>query len=1050
MLRIIYGEAGTGKSTLLYKKICEEAEKGKKVFLFVPDQFSFEAEKIVYKTVKPPYGLNVNVTMFSREARKILQTYGETKTYADDIVKAMLMKRVLNTLAGEGRITYYRRQLKIKGFPQNMLNIIGELRSGGLTPSSLRSKISDFGTDFSESLMDKLNDISEIYTEYDLLLSSSFDDRLDDVRRAAELVLSSDFFDNSVCFFDCFDDFSGSQLDFIKSIITKADEAVFTVTADDISSEKQRFQGAVRLMGRLREMSDGHEELIHLQNRYRSCKECGIIKARDMWQECDWICSEIHALLDEGYRCRDIAVLMPDRAYGEILESALKKYDIPAFVDIPEPLINKAVVRFAIYALQALSFDTEDMLRYIKSGYVRTEKNHTVSHIQADKLEQLCRKYDLRSRDWLKPFHKDADRDGELEELRKKIIAPLKKLKKNIENGDGAEMTEALCSFLCGDMDVSRTMYSHFLDNQNETGKKTVDKKKQDEYSALWQRVVEILESAHEALRGSALTTKEFTEILIDIFTSEEIATPPQVLDAVTVGDVERSRFTKVKAVFICGVNQGIFPRPSCASGNFSGNETEQLAMCGITIGSDRVSRASKELFKLYRCTNIPENRLFITFPFLNNKFSELVPSPYIEEIRGQFGADINGADEYGADFYCRTEKSARRYLAEIYSDYTKKAERDAILKALGESGYSAFLDNAHNGTSERHLLSPENAGRLLLKDTYSPTALEKINSCRYKYFCENGLGLSDIQKRETGSLLSGTAVHYCLYELLSEYLGRADEFKALTDEKIGELIRKYIGRYLENELLDGFGSDRRFSYQVSRLAELAVPAAINVRDNIRNGSFVPVELEREISFKFGDITVKGICDRFDISMKNGGKYLRVIDYKRGKNEIPLDGIYKGENLQMFLYLFGLCEELGAKPSSVMYQPVSVYEKTLAKSSDPEHDGRLNSQKNADSHKANGLIVETSPETEEAQKINDYYVEIYGKKAKGYKESKTISESAFNSMKEYCRAYVNAIVLEAQNGMISACPKSDAVCKYCDFGIFCGHEQKKEDEDGLD
>ena len=94
MTEIIYGKAGTGKSTLLYQKIAAAAESGKKVFLFVPDQFSFEAEKTVYKTVKAPYGLNVTVTMFSRMAQKILQLYGETKTYADDVVKTMLMKTV--------------------------------------------------------------------------------------------------------------------------------------------------------------------------------------------------------------------------------------------------------------------------------------------------------------------------------------------------------------------------------------------------------------------------------------------------------------------------------------------------------------------------------------------------------------------------------------------------------------------------------------------------------------------------------------------------------------------------------------------------------------------------------------------------------------------------------------------------------------------------------------------------------------------------------------------------------------------------------------------
>ena len=51
MLEIIYGEAGTGKSSLLYKRISEAAEGGKKVFLFVPDLLFFsnmkKAERVI-------------------------------------------------------------------------------------------------------------------------------------------------------------------------------------------------------------------------------------------------------------------------------------------------------------------------------------------------------------------------------------------------------------------------------------------------------------------------------------------------------------------------------------------------------------------------------------------------------------------------------------------------------------------------------------------------------------------------------------------------------------------------------------------------------------------------------------------------------------------------------------------------------------------------------------------------------------------------------------------------------------------------------------------
>lgn len=1050
MLEIIYGEAGTGKSTLLYKKINEEAEKGKKVFLFVPDQFGFEAEKIIYKTVNPPYGMNVTVTMFSHTARKILSVYGETKAYANDVVKAMLMKRVLSSLLADERISYYRKQLKNPAFPRIMLDIISQLRNGGLTPSLFRSRISDYSEGFSEILLNKLNDICEIYTEYDALLTASFDDRLDDVRRASELICGSDYFDNTVCFFDCFDEFSGSQLDFIKSLMMKAEKTVFTATTDKIPSEKQHFWGTSRLIEKLMAMSEEKAELIYLGEKYRKCESCEIVRARDMWQESDWICSRIHSLLDEGYRCREIAVLTPDKAYGQILESAMKKYEIPCFIDIPELLINKAIVRFAISSLQALSFETDDILRFVKSGFLRLRDGKTISNIMTDKLEQLCRVYDIRKKDWLKPFPEKADKSGKLEEIRQDIINPLKKLKKAFENADGAEMTEALCEFLCKDMEIGRSIYSLYLNERDADGKVIVDKKKQDEYSAVWEDVVEIFESAHEALKGARLTSEEYTEILTDIFASAEIAKPPQVLDAVTVGDVSRSRFVKVRAVFICGVNQGIFPRPSTVSGNFTGNETEQLALSGITIGGDRVSRSSAEVFKLYRCTNLPEEKLFITYPLLNNKFSELLPSPYIEKIRNDFSAELMGADDYGAEFYCRTEKASKRYLAKIYSDYSKKEERKAVSKAIGENTYTEFLESASTEKSERHIITGELVKKLMVKETYSPTVIENINNCRFNYFCSEGLGLSKENKREVNPLLSGNVVHHCLEKLLSDYKNDRDGFVALSDDDITKHVNKSIKGYLTDMLLEGFGSSKRFSYQVERLSSLAVPAAISVRDNIKCGSFTPAELERKLCFKFGNITIKGKCDRYDISEENGEKYLRIVDYKRGKNKVPLEGIYNGENLQMFLYLFGLCEELNAKPSSVMYQPVGAMKKETSKGTDTTADSEDAIRKNADSHKANGIIINGSPDETEEEKINDYYTETYGKKYRGYSTSSVISEDNYESLKEYCKAYVNAVVLEAENGMISACPRNEVKCSYCDYRLFCGHDAGKEDEDGLD
>ena len=197
MLELICGEAGTGKSRLLYKRITEAAQEGRKVYLFVPDQFSFEAEKLIYKTVPHRLSEQVSVTSFAKSAQKILHLYGETKEYADDIVKNMLMLRALNEKASEGSLTYYAKQIKKQGFTSFALRAVGEIRNAGLSPSAFRSAVS--AGDFPDILMKKLSDLCEIYSAYDTLLTTGFDDRLDDVRRAAEIVEQSDIFGKTLC-----------------------------------------------------------------------------------------------------------------------------------------------------------------------------------------------------------------------------------------------------------------------------------------------------------------------------------------------------------------------------------------------------------------------------------------------------------------------------------------------------------------------------------------------------------------------------------------------------------------------------------------------------------------------------------------------------------------------------------------------------------------------------------------------------------------------------------------------------------------------------------
>ena len=71
-----------------------------------------------------------------------------------------------------------------------------------------------------------------------------------------------------------------------------------------------------------------------------------------------------------------------------------------------------------------------------------------------------------------------------------------------------------------------------------------------------------------------------------------------------------------------------------------------------------------------------------------------------------------------------------------------------------------------------------------------------------------------------------------------------------------------------------------------------------------------------------GTVKIIGSIDRVDTFTQNGKQYVRVVDYKSGNKTFSLNDIMYGINLQMFVYLFTLCEsdnELSGIGSGVLY-----------------------------------------------------------------------------------------------------------------------------------
>ncbi len=78
-LRLIYGRAGTGKTTYCFNKIKENINKSNKIYIITPEQFSFTAEQKLLETLNTNSVINAEVINFNRMADRIFTEVGRSK-----------------------------------------------------------------------------------------------------------------------------------------------------------------------------------------------------------------------------------------------------------------------------------------------------------------------------------------------------------------------------------------------------------------------------------------------------------------------------------------------------------------------------------------------------------------------------------------------------------------------------------------------------------------------------------------------------------------------------------------------------------------------------------------------------------------------------------------------------------------------------------------------------------------------------------------------------------------------------------------------------------
>nr|MDP8944220.1 PD-(D/E)XK nuclease family protein [Actinomycetota bacterium] len=379
----------------------------------------------------------------------------------------------------------------------------------------------------------------------------------------------------------------------------------------------------------------------------------------------------------------------------------------------------------------------------------------------------------------------------------------------------------------------------------------------------------------------------------------------------VRVDSPEAIRARRFAAVFVCGLQEGEFPRVGTPEPFLSDDLRREVARAGGLALPLREDELDRERYLFYVCASRAERVLGLSTRVTDEEGGPEARSFLLDDVRELFDAE---ALEAGA---------ARRSLADVTwpaREAPTVTERARALAARGPRRSEAPPEG---------LSSPEVLAHLEARREFSARAIEAFAGCGVRWLVDELLDPSSLEP-DPEAVVRGRYAHAVLrltYERLAERTGerRVTPGNLATAEGIlatalrekrsefrlspkGPRVRA-AARKLEFDLLRHLrreaGSRTRFEpaelelgFGVAREGELGLPA---------------------LELAPGGVRVRGRIDRVDV---DDGRAV-VRDYKSGATVHGVGEWEEAGSLQAALYMLAVREVLGLEPVAGLYVPLS-------------------------------------------------------------------------------------------------------------------------------
>lgn len=482
------------------------------------------------------------------------------------------------------------------------------------------------------------------------------------------------------------------------------------------------------------------------------------------------------------------------------------------------------------------------------------------------------------------------------------------------------------------------------------------------EEAALGNAILEVLGELAELDRiDGSVSLGDFSHTFEHWLGRTTVSTDQRNCDGVMVLGATAARGLSFRALFVLGMNEGVFPRTIREDAFLRDRDREVLETdLGYKV-SQKLTGYDEEKLLFTLLVDAARERLYCSYQRADDNGRALAPSWYVDELKQALAGQGRECEivtlprsviekAAAAPFDCQDfllpDELAIRLILDN-QDPTSLIDITGNLPALYDHGRK--LVKELDGSGDRLLGYDGLVGGLdsywkhLAQHGLSPTALETYARCPFQFFGRHILGLAPLERPEEilgpdpaefGKL--GHGILDAFYAELMEsgyFTGKA----AVMDTE-STLVAVATRAFAEYEATYPVGYPLAWETLKEGLIQLLRQVTASDLKELSSAGFAPVSLETDMACTLPDdwpeglkgLTIRGRIDRIDRNPRDGNA-LRVIDYKfklGGAPATPDKNLFRaalrGERLQPPFY-YVLAEKWSQAQSGKPAQSIEAH-----------------------------------------------------------------------------------------------------------------------------